>query len=204
MSLRVDFLVDSEKRFQGRVGNRFIVVIGTATVLAVVLLTALFQAWVYRQAKQDIQKAAATLDVMMPRVARIKKAQAETALWKRYVEELGGWQESRTPVSRMLLRVQKAVPENMQILQMTLRDDLTAPARLEPRRVFRIRIAGRSVGPGAEQDVSRFIQKLNTPSGPDAPPFQSVTLLSIQAETGEGEVASRFEIEAAGPEQMLK
>jgi hypothetical protein len=60
------------------------------------------------------------------------------------------------------------------------------------------------VGLTGEQDVSRFIQRLNAPEEGAPPPFQSVTLLSIQSE-GQGEGASSlFEIEAAGPERMLK
>lgn len=210
MSLRVDFLLDSEKRYQGRVGGRFIVVSASATILAIFVLFVFFQFVAYRQLKGDIQKSDATLAIMLPREEGIKKVRAETAIWTGMSAELDGWRNSRTPVSGVLLRVQQAVPENMQILQMILRDDLTAPARsgketrLEPRRVFRVRIEGRAVGAGGEQDVARFIQKLNTPEKDGAPPFQSVTLLSIQAETQQEKASSLFEIEAAGPERMLK
>lgn len=210
MSLRVDFLMDSEKRYQGRVGGRFIVVSAAATAVAVFVLFVLFQILAYRQAKRDIQKADATLAIMLPREESVKKARAETALWKGMVAELGGWRNSRTPVSRVLRRVQQAVSENMQILQMTLRDDLTVPARSgksaipEPRRVFRIRIEGRAVGDSGEQDVARFIQKLNVPDESGVPPFQSVTLLSIQAESRGEKASTLFEVEAASPERMLK
>lgn len=210
MSLRVDFLMDSEKRFQGRVGNRFIAVSAVATAVAIFVLFVGFQVLAYRQLKGDIQKADATLAIMLPREEIVKRVRAETARWKRMEAELDGWRNTRTPVSGVLHQVQQAMSENMQILQMTLRDDLTVPARSgketqpEPRRVFRIRIEGRAVGLTGEQDVSRFIQRLNAPEEGAPPPFQSVTLLSIQSE-GQGEGASSlFEIEAAGPERMLK
>jgi hypothetical protein len=210
MSLRVDFLMDSEKRFQGRVGNRFIAVSAAATAVAIFVLFVGFQVLAYRQLKGDIQKADATLAIMLPREEIVKRVRAETARWKRMEAELDGWRNTRTPVSGVLHQVQQAMSENMQILQMTLRDDLTVPARSgketqpEPRRVFRIRIEGRAVGLTGEQDVSRFIQRLNAPEEGAPPPFQSVTLLSIQSE-GQGEGASSlFEIEAAGPERMLK
>jgi hypothetical protein len=210
MSLRVDFLMDSEKRFQGRVGNRFIAVSAVATAVAIFVLFVGFQVLAYRQLKGDIQKADATLAIMLPREEIVKRVRAETARWKRMEAELDGWRNTRTPVSGVLHQVQQAMSENMQILQMTLRDDLTVPARSgketqpEPRRVFRIRIEGRAVGLTGEQDVSRFIQRLNAPEEGAPQPFQSVTLLSIQSE-GQGEGASSlFEIEAAGPERTLK
>jgi hypothetical protein len=178
--------------------------------VAIFVLFVGFQVLAYRQLKGDIQKADATLAIMLPREEIVKRVRAETARWKRMEAELDGWRNTRTPVSGVLHQVQQAMSENMQILQMTLRDDLTVPARSgketqpEPRRVFRIRIEGRAVGLTGEQDVSRFIQRLNAPEEGAPPPFQSVTLLSIQSE-GQGEGASSlFEIEAAGPERMLK
>lgn len=210
MSLRVDFLMDSEKRFQGRVGGRFIMVSALATVVAIFVLFVVFQVLSYQQVIRDIHKTDATLAIMLPREESLRKIREKTILWKRMEAELNGWRNSRCPASQILFQVQQSVPENIQILQMTLRDDLAVPARLgkesrpDPQRVFRIRIEGRAVGPNGEQNVSRFIQKLNTPEPGGDTPYRTVTLLSIQAET-QGEKAScLFDIEAAKAERMLK
>ena len=210
MNLRADFLLDSEKRYQGAIGSRFLWVVCSMTALVVLLLIAGFQTVNVHLARRDIETTTKTLEVLNPQIESLLWARKESALCKRYFNELTSWRSSRSSVQQVLLRLQRDLPETIQLLQLNLRDELAMPVReegsekKEPRRQCRISLSGRVKGSEAEQTMARFIQKLNEPAEGSAPFFQTVTLLKIQAESAGDNGESRFEIEAVQQERILK
>lgn len=206
----MDFLLDSEKRYQGAVSGRFIVLATSGTILAIGVLISLYLTMKYFYLKSEIQTLTARSDTLRPRAERVQRMQQQTGHLRRLQDELVGWGDGRPEWGRVLRQIQQATPENVQFLQMDIRDSLTAPrppgeAVPKPRRTVRVRISGFVEDAQADAVVSGFIHALRLIGPPGrGRDFSAVTLLNIQAETTGPRPTSRFEIEATGPERLLK
>lgn len=207
--MRLDFLQDSEKRYQGPVSGRFLAIATTGTLLAALLMVSAHLFFRHRLTKREIASRRAAMERTRPRVDRVREMQAETGRLRQANTEKAGWGKTRIEWSEALRQLQGATPESVQLLQWDLRDELSAPRRaspaqpFEPRRVFRVRVTGLAEGEQADETVADLIQAMRRFSAGGAPLFQDVKLLSIQADRTAGRPVSRFDLEATGRERPL-
>ncbi|MDZ4199986.1 MAG: hypothetical protein U1E27_11975 [Kiritimatiellia bacterium] len=212
MIVRVDFLLDSEKRYQGPVSGRFLMQSIVGTILAILILFSAHLLFKYRLASREVASQTAALEAIRPRVDRVRALQAQTLQFRRAEKELAGWGVIRVEWSDALRQIQAATPKTIQFIQMDVRNDITttrpssggtSAAPPTPRRLFRIRLTGLAEGEQSDETVSQFIQSLRRAGSRGVPLFPSVTLLSIQTERSDSGPVNRFEMEILGQEQTL-
>jgi hypothetical protein len=185
MSLRVDLLRDSERRYQGPVSVRFAVATAGLTVGAILFLAGAIL--VYRQISlsSDLKWARREWEKIKPRHEEILRTEKEVAADQAFLTELDAWAQTRINWNEVLGEFQKTVPSNVQLTRLEVRGDwefLKAasppPAESEaedakkkpepppiPMRMFKMEVGGRASGQLADEDVVRFANEIKTSEG---------------------------------------
>lgn len=219
MNLRVDFLQQAERRYQGPVSYGFLIVTAVVTVLAAVVLL-IGYLWSQNSLLQhNLLLTRRIWQDAEPRYIQLQKAQADLGRCRKLVQELGGWNRSRANWGPLMLALQRMTPARVQLVRMEMRESLALSAagkpaadagqpgaeavEPQPVRVFKINLSGQVAGEDAEQIVLDFIRELRMLTG--APEdLASVTLQSMQKDQREDTGQRIFEIELAGTERALK
>lgn len=209
MTVRIDLLKPSERRYQGPVSGRFIAFITILFVLASILLIVSYMIFTGLIQKQQLAQSKESWSVMEPRYKNLLAIQETTEHITALQEELKTWRKSGIDWHIVLERMRKLVPENIQITRMSIEDELEelddeleAGKRSQAHRRFLMRIRGVSHGRNSESEVIDFISNLRSVEYTNTV-FQSVTLNSMQKEQAT-ENAKSFEISCKGKKRNLQ
>lgn len=209
MSMRIDLLKNSEKRYQGPVSGRFIGFLSIFSVLATVLLIASYALFAMYLRKGQLEWARDSWEFLEPRYKNLIEVRNSTAEIENLLEELKGWSKSSLPTSGLLNEFQLRNPDNIQFLRLNLRDNMREPKeapaegeKIAAYRVCRLGINGLSHGDQSESAVIDLIADLRR-IGDTNSFFSTVTLNAMQKEDMSATTRS-FSISAEGRNREMK
>jgi len=209
MSMRIDLLKNSEKRYQGPVSGRFIGFLSIFSLLATVLLIASYVLFSMYLRKGQLEWARDSWDFLEPRYKNLIEIRKSTAEIENLLEELKGWSNSSLPASDLLSEFQLINPDTIQFLRLNLRDSIREPKGAPPEgekvaayRICRLSISGLSHGNQSESAVIDLIADLRQIADTNTF-FNTVTLNAMQKEEVSATTRS-FSISAEGSSREMK
>lgn len=213
--LRINLLLDTERRYQGMVSRRFVLqavggLLAAAAVLWIVQL-------IYDDARdrQSLKTAREQWAQKEPAYKKMSDMEAGIHLMQSHGAELDIWASTRFDLASFVDFLQREVPSTIQIVRFTYEDDFNVPSSKPgedaPKnpglgRIFKARVAGQAFGPDARQQVECLIARLEAyqaaTNGP--PALEYARLVSIQSPSarsdgGQGTEEGRaFDVEMGG------
>ncbi len=212
MRYTIDLLKEGERRYEGPVSTRFLLVTGAGfglSVIALVVAYCIFQGMVIRA---QLERYRASWDQMEPRYIELTALRNTVQKAERIREEIEGWGRSGESWHRILLHIQREIPPSIQITRLAGRDPVEFPTRPQrgepipdPVRRTQILLSGRVVGAGGEEQVTLFIRALLDTADEKAPSFRTVSLVSMQRERRETDrMVNIFDIDITGHPRPLQ
>ena len=212
MRYTIDLLKESERRYEGPVSTRFLLVTGAGfglSVIALVVAYFIFQGMIIRA---QLERYRASWEQMEPRYIEITALRDMVQEAERIRQELEGWVRSGESWHRILLHIQREIPPSIQLVRLDGRDPVEAPTRPQrgeatpdPVRRTQILLSGRVVGAGGEGQVTRFIRALLDTDDEKAPSFRTASLVSMQRDRREPDrMVNIFDIDITGHPRSLQ
>jgi len=208
--IRIDFLKDTERRYQGPVRFHFLVYAVAATIAAVLLLSLAYTVVRFVTLGREIALRRQSWTAAEPRHRSLKESETARHTVNGYLAELEGWRTTRIAWGRQLVNIQRLTPPAAHLSRMDLRDDWTALPPAQPGQPFpdpslqlRVVLNGRVYGDKGEEVASQFVNLLRQPSrGTNI--YRHVEMVSTRREAFHQEPALAFDIEANGDPRLLK
>jgi hypothetical protein len=204
MNVHVNLLHDDERRYQGLVSRKFIILASAGTVVSILVLLGSLAGYSFFGERQEWSTLRTQWQQTEPRYKNYLSQQQGQGRVKAVVGELNGWNRGRLPLSAILLDVQRMVaPHPIQLTRITIMGESTfvqpptpkvppaaatnaPPAKPPPpipARLWRVTIMGRVFGPQGHSDVVALTTQLqNAPGLADV--WESVRLQNLTRATG--------------------
>ena len=126
MNVHINLLHDAERRYQGLVGRKFILICATSTVLALLLIVGGLLGYNLVSAQQDLETLRASWRQTEPQYKDFLKQQKIRDQVAAMLNELNGWTHGRLPMDGFLLEMQRIVaPYPVQLDRLTLAGEYT-------------------------------------------------------------------------------
>ncbi len=203
MSVRVNLLKASERRYQGPVSGRFIVFLVVFTTLAATLLFGYHLIYTGYQRRAQLERARDFWSKLEPRHEEVMAIRARSSEINKLHEELNVWERSRTDWARLLDTLQSITPATVQMTNLSASDAVVdrvdSDENPDPFRILRLSVNGRSLGQTSESVVIRLINSMRDMEL-DERVFESVTLNSMQSDRTTPN-ARTFAVSARGEER---
>lgn len=170
MNLRVDLILDSEKRRASVINPKL--VIRVISILVPVLLGILLMAQivVVRQLRGELRDLTRSLESAKPQQERAKAFVTEFQSHRAILEELSAWTNSLISWHGQLSSIMAVIPTNMQLRSLAVSQTFQLDENATPVRLFTTTLNGRAVGDQAEGSVRLLENALR-----DGDPFRMFT-----------------------------
>lgn len=207
--IKIDLLQDAERRYQGAVSHRFIVVAVVLTLTMAVLGFNLYHGWRYFDARRERAWLTGNLSNLAPRQAQLTADETVSRRLRNVQAELDQWRAVRLDWNDLLLALAQAIPANMQLTQLEMRDDFKpgddrAEKPPPPALIARLDLSGRAHGAEAEPSIVELVDRLRQWSGAGQP-YENVTLASMRRDLrSEDQRVRLFGLNLAGQERRLE
>jgi hypothetical protein len=159
MNLRVDLILESEKRSASLINPKSVMrisaIVGPVIVVIIIALF-VFNIWQLNSRLDSLKK---TLEVELPKKERAVKIKADLNANMLLLNELDGWQKSRIDWADQLMGIQKEIPDKMQLETLTLSHSIQMTNDM-PVRAFMMKINGKAVGEAASALVMKLRDNL--------------------------------------------
>jgi hypothetical protein len=155
MNLRVDLILESERRSASMINTKSIMRI--AAIVGPVLLVVLISGFAFNiwQLKNHLDSLNKTLEVELPKKEKALKIRAELNANIQILSEIEGWQKSRIDWADQLVGIQKEIPDKMQLENMTVSHSIVITNFL-PARLYSMTLSGQAVGDTAQTLVMQL------------------------------------------------
>jgi len=159
MNLRVDLILETEKRSASVINAKSILRISYVVlpvILFLIIGSLVLSVWRLNSTLKTLED---TLAIDGPKKDKALKLRAD--LWANLaiLEEVEGWNKSHLSFHEQLLGVQKEVPERIQLQNMTF-SHTTGLTNNMPARIFALSLSGKAVGDMAQSYVTQFEDRL--------------------------------------------
>lgn len=158
MNLRIDLILETERRSANLVNAKSIARISAIVVPAILLvIIAVFgiNMWQLSSSRNTLKS---TLAIEDPKKLVVQRLESDLAANQLVLSELEGWQRSRIDWAPQLVGVQKQIPDKIQLSSLIVGYALQTTNNM-PARVFTMSLSGQAVGDTAQAMV---IQLQNT------------------------------------------
>ena len=204
MNVHVNLLHDDERRYQGLVSRKFILLVSVGTVVSILVLLGALATYSFFGERQEWKALQAQWQQTEPRYKNYLSQQQGQGRVKTVMGELNGWNHGRLPQHGFLLEIQRAVaPFPIQLTRLQVMGESilvqtpapkappaaapnTPPAKPPPpipARSWHVTITGRVFGPQGYTDVLAFVAQLqNAPGLSDV--WESVRLQNLARPSG--------------------
>ena len=126
MNVHVNLLHDDERRYQGLVGRKFIVIAATSTGLALLLIVGALLGIYLISAQQELQELRTQWRKTDPQYKKFLVQQKGRDQVAAVLGELNGWGHGRLPMHAFLLEIQRSVaPYPVQLDRVTVSGEYT-------------------------------------------------------------------------------
>lgn len=154
MNLRVDLILESEQRSGSLLSPKSLIriaIIVLPLILGIVLASAAYKTWQLSAERKQLEEQLRNIG---NRTQEAKDLQEQVAKNENIVAKLTWWHNSRLDWVKVLVGLQKVVPDTIQ-LQM-----LSIPEKIKkgdaPAREFTMTLQGKAVGTKAKENVKRL------------------------------------------------
>lgn len=222
MSLRINFIRQTELRHSGAVRKSFIIRIAIAAVVCIAVLVGLFVMTEARRTGRELKKLQAAYHELEPTYKELKMVQENLAFNTKVVDELDTWNSSRIVWHESLMAIQALVPPEVRFKGIEISSTLSlleqkaaaepvpaeggeaaeaAPAKALPPpvpiRTYRLYLSGNVVHEMANRVIVGFVEEIRRSEGL-GPLFQSVKLQRMDKSTEQGAAENEhlFAVEA--------
>jgi hypothetical protein len=200
---RVNLLKKSEQRYQGAVSRRFMLISIVVTPILFIAVLSGVKLIQYGSVKADLKASREIWTVLEPRLAVARDQQRGLKTNRQAITLINGWQDSQVSMKELLLDIQQAIPENVQLMRISIRGDVTTSLYRNADELglgYRLTLQGVSQGEQAEDAVINLRRDLLIREHLSAI-FDSVKLTSMRKRKGlDGENMREFSLEGLGAE----
>lgn len=195
---RVNLLKKSECRYQGAVSRRFMLVSMVVTPVLFIAVLSGVKLIQYGGVQADLKASREIWTTLEPRLATALEQQRGLKTNRQAISLLNAWQESQVSMEGLLLDIQEAIPENVQLMRISIRSEMKASLYRNADEVkldYRLALQGVSQGDQAEDAVINLRRDLLKREHM-ATTFESVKLTSMRKRSGaDGENIRDFSFE---------
>ncbi len=205
---RVNLLKKEERRYQGAVSQRFILMGLVITPIIFITILSGIKLVQYGEIQSNLKSSRSIWANLEPRVERFKIQQRQLKDNRKVIDFIEAWTNSQVSMDGLLLDIQQTIPRQIQLTHISIRSQIeTAKFHNtdELKLDYRLILQGISQGNLAEDEVISLrgdLLKKECLSGV----FESVKLASMSKRDGEnGEKFREFRLEGSGsPERTQK
>lgn len=200
---RVNMLRKSERRYQGAVGRRFMLVSIFVTPTLLIALLSGVKLIQYGSVRADLGARREIWTALEPRLAIANEQQRGLTVNRQALELINGWRDSQISMVELMKDIQQVVPANVQLMRISIRSDVMASLYREAEELnldYRLALQGVSQGSEAE-DAVIALRKSLLKGEYVSEIFDSVKLTSMRKRRGlDGENIREFSLEGIGAE----
>ena len=200
---RVNLLKKSECRYQGAVSRRFMLVSIVVTPILFIAVLSGVKLIQYGGVQADLKASREIWNTLEPRLATSVDQQRGLKTNRQAIGLINGWQESQVRMEELLLDIQEAIPEHVQLMRISIRSDAKSTLYREVDELglnYRLALQGVSQGEQAEDAVINLRRDLLKKEYLSSI-FDSVKLTSMRKRRGaDGENMREFSLEGLSTE----
>lgn len=200
---RVNLLKKSERRYQGAVSRRFMWVSIVVTPILFIALLSGVKLIQYGGVQADLKASREIWNTLEPKLAVARDQQRGLKTNRQALSLINGWKDSQVSMEVLLLDIQEAIPENVQLTRVSIRGEVKASLYRNADELgldYRLALQGISQGVQAEDAVINLRRDLLRKEHLSAI-FESVKLTSMRKRRGAGgENMREFSLEGLGAE----
>ncbi len=200
---RVNLLKKSERRYQGTVSRRFMLISIVVTPILFIAVLSGVKLIQYSGVQADLKASRGIWSALKPRLAVASDQQRGLKTNRQVIGLINGWQDSKVSLEGLLLDIQKAIPENIQLTRIAIRSEVKTSVYHDVDELkldCRLVLQGVSQGAQAEYAVINLRRNLLDREHLSAT-FDAVKLTSMRKRTGQSDENMReFSLEGLGTE----
>ncbi len=200
---RVNLLTKSERRYQGAVSRRFMMVSIVVTPILFIALLSGVKLIQYGGVQADLKASREIWKTLEPKLAVALDRQRGLKTNRQALSLINGWKDSQVSMEGLLQDVQEVIPENVSLMRVSIRSKVTASLYRDADELdldYRLALQGVSQGEQAEDTVMNLRRDLLKKEHLSAI-FDSVKLISMRKRSGaDGENMREFSFEGLGAE----
>ena len=200
---RVNLLKKSERRYQGAVSRRFMLVSIVVTPILFIALLSGVKLIQYGGVQADLKASREIWKTLEPKLAVALDQQRGLKTNRQALSLINGWKDSQVSMEGLLLDIQEVIPENVRLTRVAIRSEVKASLYRDAEELgldYRLALQGVSQGEQAEDTVINLRRDLLKKEHLSAI-FDSVKLISMRKRSGaDGENMREFSFEGLGAE----
>lgn len=162
MNLRVDLILEDEKRSANVVNAKSLARIAIITVPIIIIVMGLVAGISVMHSKIKLKQLTRSWELAEQKQEEAKGLRNESAINNRIKIEIQGWRESHINWYEQLLGLQRIAPLKMQFTKLRISQTLQLVKNKFPARHLNLTLSGKAVGPTAESDVNHFISTIRS------------------------------------------
>ena len=198
---RVNLLKKDEQRYQGAVSQRFILVSMVVIPILFIAVLSGVKLIQYGSVQSDLASNREIWKNLEPRLESFKVQQRQLNDNRKVLGIIQGWKDSQIPMDSLLLDIQQAVPEEIQITRVSIRSEVKSSVYHNEDELdldYRLTVQGISQGDHAEDEVISLRKSLLKKKY-ISEAFESLKLASMRKRDGRnGESFREFSLEGMG------
>lgn len=203
---RVNLLKKSERRYQGAVSRRFMLVSIVVTPILLIAVLSGIKLIQYGSIRSDLTASREIWSGLEPRLAVAVEQQRSLKLNREALELFNAWQDSMVPMEALLLDIQRAIPESIQLKRISIRSNVRSSRYRNADDLelnYRLVLNGIAKGPEAV-DAASGLRRTLLDQPQLASMFDSMKLSSMRKQRGAEGVDIReftYEGSSTAPEE---
>jgi len=200
---RVNLLKKAERRYQGTVSRRFMLVGIVVTPILFIAVLSGVKLIQYGGVQADLRASREIWSTLEPRLAVASDQQRGLKTNRLAIDLINGWRDSQVSMEGLLLDIQKTIPENIQLTRISIRSEVKTSVYHDVDELeldYRLALQGISQGAQAEDAVINLRKDLLDREYLSAT-FDAIKLTSMRKRAGRsGENMREFSLEGLGAE----
>lgn len=160
MNIRVDLILDTEKRSASVLNAKSIIRLAIIILPLLVIVMVVLGAISVMHSNVKLNNLQNRWEIAEKKQAEAKILRNETAINNQIKNELLGWRASHMSWGEQLVALQRIAPINMQLTGLSINQTLHLVKNKFPARQFVLTLSGKSKGVPAEANINRFIDTI--------------------------------------------
>ncbi|MDI6775051.1 MAG: hypothetical protein QME60_06620 [Verrucomicrobiota bacterium] len=175
MNLRVDLMLDSERRSPGALSLKLAARVSGMVVPAVIALAIVLSVLSGMKGRAALRNTEDTWRGLKQKKEVAEKLSADLTRTRQVWKAIDGWPASRVNFSEQLAGLFEQVPAEIQLMSLNLGHELKPANGVALGRFYAMTLEGKSVGSNAEKNIQLLVSRLKS-AAPFAGRFQTVTI----------------------------
>jgi len=200
---RVNLLKKNEQRYQGTVSRHFLFVSIVVTPILFIAILSGVKLIQYGGVQADLRASRDIWDNLEPRLEEAEAKQLGLKSNRQAISLINGWKNSQISMEGLLLDIQKAIPEDIQLTRISIRSEVKASVYRNLSELgldYHLVLRGVSEGAQAEKAVINLRKNLLTREHLSTT-FDSIKLTSMRKREGlDGGTMREFSLEGLAAE----